>query len=146
MVTRSKTVHFHMSHVNFTLVPPSWVILFRLDYYQMKINSTNSNRTIVAANIGVPDDDLKNSFLKRFVLSQGKGLFLLSEWVILYDSYYMTYIIWARITIEKKNFHRRESWLDQKLKWVVLPRHQFYSFSWYNVLFLLLLQVYTDIG
>ena len=45
----------------------------------MKINSTNSNRTIVAANIGVPDDDLKNSFLKRFVLSQGKGLFLLSE-------------------------------------------------------------------
>ena len=71
----------------------SCVILFRLDYYQMKINSTNSNRTIVAANIGVPDDDLKNSFLKRFVLSQGKGLFLLSESVILYDSYYMTRII-----------------------------------------------------
>jgi len=41
-----------------------------LDYYKMKINSTNSNRTIVSANIGVPDDDLKNSFLKRFVLSQ----------------------------------------------------------------------------
>ena len=39
----------------------------------MKINSTNANRTIVSANIGVPDTDLKNSFLKRFVLSQGKG-------------------------------------------------------------------------
>ena len=35
--------------------------IFRLDYYQMKINSTNSNKTIVAANISVPDDDLKNS-------------------------------------------------------------------------------------
>ena len=52
---------------------------FRLDYYQMKINSTNSNRTIVSANIGVPDDDLKNSFLKRFVLSQGKWLFLITR-------------------------------------------------------------------
>lgn len=41
-----------------------------LDYYKMKINSTNSNRTIVSANIGVPDEDLKSSFLKRFVLSQ----------------------------------------------------------------------------
>jgi len=41
-----------------------------LDYYQMKINSTNSNRTIVSANIGIPEQDLKNSFLKRFVLSQ----------------------------------------------------------------------------
>ena len=59
----------------------------------MKINSTNSNRTIVAANIGVPDDDLKNSFLKRFVLSQGKGLFLLSESVINYDSKCLTHII-----------------------------------------------------
>ena len=42
-------------------------------FYKIKINSTNSNRTIVSADIGVPEQDLKNSFLKRFVLSQGKG-------------------------------------------------------------------------
>ena len=80
-------VHFRPTH--FRHIHPGKIFLilfdkstkchyFRLDYYKMKINSTNSNRTIVSANIGVPDDDLKNSFLKRFVLSQGKQLFLIT--------------------------------------------------------------------
>ena len=75
----------------------------------MKINSTNSNRTIVSANIGIPEQDLKNSFLKRFVLSQGKSYSRLFTIAIVYD--------WvSRITFKKKNFLRRAIYQKLDLK------------------------------
>jgi len=44
-----------------------------LDFYQMKVNSTNSNRTIISADIGIPEEDIKTSFLQRFgVLSEAE--------------------------------------------------------------------------